>query len=143
MNNADPGRGRVTTFIARITDNCIRTMIEGRKAGKRSCNVPVDFLDDEIDADTATSRHEIVDQETYLLLTGRISRPLLELHDLEIDVAAAADSLPLQLREIARLLVHDSISEVARRTGIPRTTITEKRNQIRRIFEKRGIGEYP
>ena len=138
----DPARSRVTTFIARVVENRIRTLIEHQRAGKRSCDTPVDSLDDRVSPDIEMDRHEVVDQETYLRATGQISQPLAELRELALDVDRAISSLPPDLRDIALLLMQYTITEVSRRTGIPRTTINDKRDQIRRAFEKHGLEVY-
>lgn len=141
QNRYDPGRGKEITFIAWVIDNRIRTIIEHRKAGKRSCDAAVQSLDDQVGPQTDMERHEVIDRETYLQATGQISRPQAELQDLKLDVASAISFLPPGLRTTCFLLMRYTITEASRRTGIPRTTLNDRRCQIRRIFEERGLGK--
>jgi len=138
----DPSRGKISTFIARILDNRIRTMIEHRRAVKRSCDLPVESLDQRVSPEIDLDRHEVVDRDTYLRVTGQISRSLGELQDLSLDVARVLSSLSPDLCEIALLLMRYTITEVSRCTGIPRTTINDKRKRIREIFHKAGLDDY-
>ena len=139
----DPEKGEPTTFIAMVTETSVASIIDHREAQKRDWRVPVISLDEEIEHDggASLSRHEIVDQDTYLLRTGQSTKSREELQDLRIDIDRAIRSLPPLLRPIADLLEEFSISEIARMTGIPRTTINEKRDQICQIFEKAGLGK--
>ena len=138
----DPGKAKITTFLTCIITNCLASIIEHRRAAKRSCDTPMVSLDEQVSEDSDLERQEVTDQDTYLQLTGKISRPLSTLQDLRIDVQRVIRSLPPLLRLIAALLQDMTITEVSEAIGIPRTTINEKRNLIRRIFADAGLDEY-
>ena len=52
------------------------------------------------------------------------------------------DRLPPKLRDLAERLKGDSLSQIARDTGVPRTTLYESVRRLRQIFERAGLGKY-
>ncbi len=143
----DPARAQRNTFIARVVDHKIATIIEARKAGLRDYRLCRCSLDDrfeygEYEDGFCIERMEIIDQEDYLMRTGKISRPPSELRDLSIDVRQAIEKLPPELRELCRRLDTDTVTEISRDTGIPRGTIYESIKKLRAIFEDAGLRDY-
>ena len=140
----DPDRAQRNTFIARVVEHKIATIIEARKAGLRDyrlCNCSLnDRLEDEEGG--SVERMETIDQEDYLRRTGRLSRPASELRDLSLDVRKAIEKLPPELRELCRRLDTDTVTEISRDTGIPRGTIYESIKKLRAIFEDAGLRDY-
>ena len=65
-----------------------------------------------------------------------------ERRDLAIDVAEVLAALPAELREIAEKLQHYSISELAERIDMPRTTINERVKDLRLRFQAAGLDKY-
>ena len=139
----DPTKAKYNTFVSRIIDKKIVNIIEYQHAQKRDCNIPCDSLDDEICAsdDNSLLRHEVVSQDDFLRLTGKAVRSQEELQDLRIDfdIERFIQSLPPSLQLIARLLLDMKISEVARATGLPRSTVNDRRMKLRRILKERGL----
>ena len=58
------------------------------------------------------------------------------------DVTNVIQTLPPDLRELANSLKSQSISEVARRSGVPRTTLNDRVRRIRTVFDKAGLRAY-
>lgn len=134
----NPDRAQRYTFIARVVEHKIATIIEARKAGLRDyrlCNCSLnDRLEDEEGG--SVERMETIDQEDYLRRTGRQSRPASELRDLSLDVRNAIEKLQPDLRELCRRLDTDTVTEISRDTGIPRGTIygfIKKLRYLRRL----------
>ena len=50
--------------------------------------------------------------------------------------------LPAGLRELAESLKTESISEIARRTGVPRTTLNGRVRQLRERLAQAGLKNY-
>jgi RNA polymerase sigma-70 factor (ECF subfamily) len=147
LSKYDPERAQRNTFIARVVDHKIATIIEARKAGLRDYRLCRCSLDDrfeygEYEDSFCIERMEIIDQEDYLMRTGKISRPSCELRDLSIDVRQAIEKLPPELRELCRRLDTDTVTEISRDTGIPRGTIYESIKKMRAIFEDAGLRDY-
>ena len=140
----NPDRAQRNTFIARVVEHKIATIIEARKAGLRDyrlCNCSLnERLEDEEGG--SVERMETIDQEDYLRLTGGLSRSTAELRDLSIDVRQAIEKLPPELRELCRRLGVDTITELSRDTGVPRGTIYESLKKLRANLEAAGLKDY-
>lgn len=140
----DPARARRNTFIARVVEHKIASLIEAQKAAMRDYRRCRWSLDDRIeDADgRSLEREETIDQDDYMLRTGTRSRPAEELRDLAIDVAALLETLPPELRELCQRLEAETVSEISRATGVPRGTLYESIRKLRKICEEAGLKEY-
>ncbi len=140
----NPDRAQRNTFIARVVEHKIATIIEARKAGLRDyrlCNCSLnERLEDEEGG--SVERMETIDQEDYLRLTAGLSRSTAELRDLSIDVRQTIEKLPPELRELCRRLGIDTVTELSRDTGVPRGTIYESLKKLRAILEVAGLKDY-
>ncbi len=140
----DPKRAGRNTFIARIVEHKVATIIEAQKAGMRDYRLCSCSLNDRLEDEEGRSieRMEIIDQEDYLRRTGKLSRPMSELRNLSIDLRSAVQTLPPELRELCKRLQTESVTEISRDTGIPRGTIYESIKKLRAIFEDAGLKDY-
>ena len=140
----NPKRAQLNTFIARVVEHKIATLIEAQKAGIRDYRRCRCSLNDRFeDADgRLVERVDTFDQEDYLLRTGGQSRPSEELSALAIDVAAVIEGLPPELRNLCWRLMAETVSEISRDTGVPRGTIYESIKKLREIFEDAGLRDY-
>jgi len=145
----DPEKSSPRTFINRIIRNKVASIAEFRKASKRDYRVPVFSLDqpvlsgsEEENPDDAPEFHEFVGQDEVLFITLQIARSLVEIQDMKLDVNRVIEELSPNLQKICELLKEDSFTEVAEKLQIPRTTLYERRNQIRHYFEQRGLADY-
>jgi RNA polymerase sigma factor (sigma-70 family) len=143
-NRFDPVKGAETTFIAMIIDNRVATIKEHRSAKKRDYRTRIDSLDEEIEGEDGSKmlRHEIVTKDTYLSKSGDMGRVEADQLDRRADISLAIQSLSPRQRMIARLLQTFSITDAARISGVPRTTVNEIRNAIRKKFKKLGIDDW-
>lgn len=137
-------RAHLNTFIARVVEHKIATIIEARKAGLRDYRICCCSLNDDLEDEEGCSieRLETFDVDDYLIRTSRQSRPGAELRDLSIDVRRTVEHLPPELREICKRLMTDKVSEISRDTGIPRWKLYEFIMKIRAIFEDAGLRDY-
>lgn len=140
----DPKRAGRNTFIARIVEHKVATIIEAQKAGMRDYRLCSYSLNDRLEDEEGRSieRMETIDQEDYLRRTGKLSRPMSELRNLSIDLRSAVQTLPPELRELCKRLQTESVTEISRDTGIPRGTIYESIKKLRAIFEDAGLKDY-
>jgi len=140
----NPDRAQRNTFIARIVEHKVATIIEARKAGMRDYRLCTCSLNDRLEDDEGGSieRLETIDQEEYLRRTGKLSRPAAELRDLSIDLGRVIASLPPELRTLCQRLQTESVTEISRDTGIPRGTIYESIKKLRAIFEDADLRDY-
>lgn len=146
LSKYDPERAQRNTFIARVVDHKVATIIEARTARvrdyRRRCSLDDCFEYSEYEDNFCIERMEIIDQDDYLMRTGKVSRPPSELRDLSLDVRQAIEKLPPELRELCRRLDTDTVTEISRDTGIPRGTIYESIKKLRAIFEDAGLRDY-
>ncbi|RIK82907.1 MAG: hypothetical protein DCC68_05170 [Planctomycetota bacterium] len=143
LHAADAGDPRWKAFVARVVRRYIANMIRDNLAAKRdhrrvsSIHIGV--------GDKGEGRVELADTIDSQRNGCRSAskRSPQDLADLKLDVAACmADVSDERLREFAERLKHDSISQVARDMGIPRTTLNSWLGKLRRRFEDRSLQDY-
>lgn len=131
----DPERASSHTFIARIIDHKVASMLEHRSAAKPdprrlecSLNTPV--------------RGEYgVPTELGALMEGQAS-PSVEASDLGMDIQALLEELPPKLRAVAERLPRSTIREIAEELGVHRRTIHRWKKEIRRRGADMGLDDY-
>lgn len=139
-----PERAQRNTFIARVVEHKVATIIEAQKAGMRDYRLCPCSLNDRFENDEGGSveRIDTINQDDYLQRTGKLSRPISDLRGLSIDVRSAVEKLPPELRDLCKRLQTESVTEISRDTGIPRGTIYESINKLRTLFEDAGLKDY-
>jgi RNA polymerase sigma-70 factor (ECF subfamily) len=140
----NPKRARRNTFIARVIEHKTASIIEAQNAGMRDyrrcrCSLNDRFKNKE---GKFIERLEHIDQEDYLLRTGRLSRSTTDNFHLATDIRKTIESLPAELRELCMRLATDTVMEISCDTGIPRGTIYDSIKTVRAIFEDSGLREY-
>lgn len=141
----DRSKAKKTTFIARVVEHRIATILEERKAGKRDYRRVGHSLNERIDygeGDWSIEKSANVDQEDYWRQRGCSSRSLIEIGDLGVDLAVLLENLPEDLRDLCLRLTRQTITEVSKETGVPRSTIYDALKRIRNLFESAGLREY-
>jgi DNA-directed RNA polymerase specialized sigma24 family protein len=73
---------------------------------------------------------------------GRRTRAAEDHFNLNADVAEVIAQLPPELRELAEQLKHLPKAEVARRLGLPTSSMRPDLRKLRRLFEKAGLRSY-
>ena len=137
----DSARGSEEQFICALVRNSIATLIERRKAVKRRWDAPFISLDEEVgtEEDDGAARHEFVNKETYLKATRGSDTPESRATDLRLDLERALAHLPAELRRLAEQLADCTQSELARETGIPRTTLNYRTAKLRHHLRNFGL----
>jgi RNA polymerase sigma-70 factor (ECF subfamily) len=140
----DPRRAQRSTFIARIIEHKIATLIEAQEAAVRDYRKRAFSLNEEMkDGDGATvERGDTFDQDCYLRRTDQVSNSTCLAHDLSIDLRVFLAALPPELRTLCEQLAGESVADLVRRTGTPRSTIYESIKKLRRLLEDAGLDEY-
>jgi RNA polymerase sigma factor (sigma-70 family) len=144
LDAADPDDPKWKAFVAITVYRCIANLIRDNKAEKRdyrrACSIHVVIGadgDGPVELADTISEHEIPAHR------ARAKRSERDLADLQIDMAACIADLPDENhREFCERLKHDSISQIARDTGIPRTTLSAWLVRLRRRFEEHGLRDY-
>lgn len=127
------------TFTVRVVRNKIASMLRARRAKVRDFRRNGCSLDESVDSGEGApvARHETVDEQI-----GRVGRRGDELNYLKQDVRDVIETLPDELRRLCVQLQSMTVSEIARATGVPRTTINGSVRKLRRRFKDAGLGEY-
>ncbi|MBU1319362.1 MAG: sigma-70 family RNA polymerase sigma factor [candidate division Zixibacteria bacterium] len=140
----NPARAQRSTFIDRVVNHAIATIIKARTAGLRDYRLCRCSLDDLLEDDEGCSvkRMETFDCEDCQLRTGKLSRPVVEMLELSICVQQAMEQLPPDLRELCQRLMNYTVTRISCETGIPRGTIYDLIKKIRTVFKEAGLGDY-
>jgi RNA polymerase sigma-70 factor, ECF subfamily len=144
LSKYDPDRAQLHTFISRLIDHEIASIIEAREAGMRDYRLCTCSLNDTVEDKEGSmiERQETIDQEDCLFLTGRISRSQDELHDLSLDIERVMKRLPPELSELCQRLKIQTKIEISRDTGTPRGKINDNIRKLRIILRDSGFRDY-
>ena len=144
MSAFNPDRGNWAAFVTVVVTSWGSSLLRARYAAKRDHRrtrpLPVPTEPDERGR---TGSEETPSQRGHDARLGRQSLDEQEQLELRLDVQAALDRLPPDLRPLADRLQHITIAELAREMGLPRTTLYELIERIRRRFQKMGLGKNP
>lgn len=139
----DPSRAHrnrfITAVLERFAANILRDKLAGKRDYRRICslNVTINVADEgPIELAEAISQRELGAR------LGRRQRSGQELVELALDIADVMSVLPAELQRLAERLKEESVSEIARTMGVPRTTTNESVRRLRRRFERAGLKDY-
>lgn len=140
----DSKKAKLSTFINRILEHRIATMIKERKALKRDWRLCKLSLNDEVRLKEGgtVKRIDGYDIEEYLKRTGRLSCSFEEKLDISIDLKILIASLPPDLRILCEGLMTKNVTEISRDTGIPRGTLYDRIKKLRKLLEDSGLRDY-
>ncbi len=140
----DPEQSHPNAFITTILERFIANLLRDRRAEKRdhrlicSLNVTIGCEDGrqvEI-SETVTDREDNARR-------CRTSRSPQDEAELRMDVAELLGKLADESRNVCqRLMAGDSVSQIARDIGIPRTTLQDRIRKLRDRFEEDGLKDY-
>jgi RNA polymerase sigma-70 factor (ECF subfamily) len=124
----DSFKAKKYTFIQRVIENKIANMLKYKKALCRS-NVVYFSLNN--------NTEKILDQPESLHSNNAIRSYAIK-NDLEEAIA----SLPKELRNICCFLKSLNVSETARKTGLPRSTVSNRIKRIKKLFQEKNLHKY-
>ena len=139
----DPRRAQRSTFIARIVEHKIATLIEYQRAAKRDSDRQGPSLNRDI-ADGeghTTDAIQAVDQEAYLKRLGIEFRPQRDRTDLRLDLEDALRRLPDDLRSLCEMLRSMSVQEIAKAVGMPRPSVYDAIKRVKARLGEEGFQE--
>jgi RNA polymerase sigma factor (sigma-70 family) len=144
LHAADPDDPGWKAFVAKTVCRHIASMVRDNKAMKRDhrrvCSIHVILGEDD---DGPIELAETISEGEGLAHRRQKKRSAQELAELRMDTAASLEDVSdKKLREFCERLKHDSISQIARDTGIPRTTLNARLRKLRQHFEDKGLKDY-
>jgi len=131
----DPELSAAPTFARVVLARAAAKLLRHRQAAKR-------------DVRRTVSLDQLLERWTAPVRSCEGAIPELTAPDpvvstqLNMDIAETIKKLPARLRELAEALMSNSISEIARQTGIPRTTLSSRKKEILERFRQAGLDEY-
>ncbi len=144
----DPTLSKRETFVTRIVEHQIATLVEAQKAGVRDyrrCAGSLDERHEDLDEATDGSPSDlppVLDQKEYRREVLAAARRDGDRLALRADLARVLAELPADLRRLVEELYTANASEIARRRGIPRGTLYEVIAKLRNRFDRAGLGDY-
>lgn len=143
MKRYNPAKAKKTTFMARIVERRIASLLELRYAQRRDCRRCTASLNDPAPG----SRDESMERGDLMTGDGFDSFPNSEpmerrTADLRIDLESVIESLPEQLRDLCERMKTGNMMEISRETGICRGTLYYRLSLLREAFLDAGLKEY-
>jgi RNA polymerase sigma-70 factor (ECF subfamily) len=137
-----PEAGHWRVFITAVIERHCATILRNRSNPKRDDRF-VDSLNENCEVNGV--QMELAQSITDRDLAARLGRDVVDetrVADRTMDVATALEQLPPDLRDLADRLAADSIADVARQLGVPRTTLYTARARLRAHFVNLGIENF-
>lgn len=139
----DPDRGHSNVFVTTVVERTAASLVRDQGAEKRDprrvCSLNATIGNDD---GQPTELADTVSQWGHDARHEQRSRSDQEQAELVNDVYEAIASLPPKLRELAEQLQTMTVADIARETGMARSTINDRISQLRRRFEDAGLRDY-
>ena len=143
MKHFDPAKAKKSTFMSRIVEHRISTMLESRHAACRDWRMCRESLNDPIGEGDEAFGERIENVTSPTEFFGELHMDCVELRQGRgLDQRCSFDSMPEDLRDICERLRGSTIAEVVQDLKIPRSTLYGKIRRIREIFKSTKIQEY-
>ncbi len=133
----DPDRASFDTFADRVITNRVASLTAStHKLRAERITISLDFVVANDDEDEGTSLIDKLDDLENPCALDEVKIGLAR------DVARFIGDLPPVLQRYVAILAADNVCEAAREAGLHRSTIYERKEQIRRAAEDCGLAEY-
>ncbi len=139
-----PDRAQRSTFIARVIEHKVATLLEARGREKRGGRVRSRSLSDKVrdDEGEAIELADTIREQDYFRRTGQQPPRGADQCDLCMDVQTVLARLSPGRRRLCALLQTMSVAAASRELGIPRGTLYEDIRKLRAIFEDAGLRRF-
>lgn len=140
----DPRRARETTFIARVLENKVISLIRARVAEKRDFRRDARSLNETVsDAEGGqVEQAQTLDASAARANTGQAARSAEEQAQLRFDMVELLKALPDDLRQLAELLQDMTEYAASRALGKSRRQIANDVARLRELFEDGDLRDY-
>lgn len=133
----DPDRASFDTFADRVITNRVASLTAStHKLRAERITISLDFVVANDDVDDGTSLLDKLDDLENPCAVDELKIGLVR------DVARFIGDLPPVLQRYVAILAADNVCEAAREAGLHRSTVYERKEQIRRAAEDWGLAEY-
>jgi len=140
----DPAVGHLYPYVCTVVQRHLANVVRDRSVSKRLRSGRVSLSKPVRGDDGGTVEMSQTlgdrDQDRRLGRSRRLGEE--ELNDLRMDLAAFMSKLPEKFQDVLRRRQTQSITEISRDLGIPRTTLNDWMVQIRKLFEEAGFDRY-
>lgn len=130
----DPKRASRRTFISRIIDHKVASLLEFRSAARRDPRRVECALNTPVAGDDGQA-------ELGSLIEGTNPRPA-HVSDLAMDLDELLRTLPSKLRAVCELLPRSTVKEIAAEFGVSRRTVHRWKTEIQRRCEDMDLDQY-
>ena len=142
----DPGKSNFKLFVTCVIDRKGKNLIRYRESEMRDYRREDCSLNEDVtvgDSEEPVQRLATIDQDDHDIRTGKYGRPAAERIQLRLDIEAVVAGMPPELRKAAELLQTQTVTQVARALGVPRTTFYDKHLRLlREAFSAKGLNFY-
>lgn len=143
MKHFNPAKAKKSTFMSRVVEHRISTMLEFRFAACRDWRKCTDSLNDPVGNGDAEFSEKIENVTSRDEFGWDASSPDCdEQLGFSMDLRKVLENLPEDLRTLCLRLKGQSVAEIAREMGIPRTTLYSKIHQIKAAFQEANLHDY-
>ena len=139
LDKFDPARAHFHVFVVTVIERCAATLLKHARAQKRNGGRVGSLDAQSVENDEEINLGEIVSRDRRRRDSVRNAS---ELMDLASDLANILEMLPAELRQLCEQLKTLSTGDLARETGMPRSTINDKKRLVRNYFEDAGLRIY-
>ena len=140
----DPQVRHWNVFVTMVIEQQVATILESRRTQKCEHSQNITSLSVQVMGEDGewTELGRTVGPEHREGVTGRVVRCDQDQSDLQLDLETVLSELPDEMRDLCQRLKNDSISQVARDLGIPRSTLNDRLKKLRAIFEEKGLSGF-
>ena len=140
----DPSVGHLYPYVCTVVQRHLANVVRDRLVVKRATAGRVSLSktvrsDDGSQVEMAQTLND-KDQDRRLGRARRLGEE--ELNDLRMDLATFMSKLPDKFQDLLRRRQSQSITEISRDLGVPRTTLNDWMLQVRKLFEEAGFERY-
>jgi RNA polymerase sigma-70 factor, ECF subfamily len=141
LSRYDPTRGERLVYAQVLVDRVAANILRDQQRLKRAGG-PVASLDQPLGGDDPSDLVASVGGRERDAVGGTTPRSDEELQQLALDVASVLERLPDDVRAIAVGLMTESLAALARRLGVPRSTLRDRVQGLRERLGRGNLDEY-
>lgn len=139
----DPDKGNIFAFIVTVVERETAAIWRKYRAEKRdTCRCSSLNLSIRADDGTRVELASTITEDAPHPRLGQRRRHFEHGVDMAHDVTMVLEQLTPEMRDLCERLKTQTLSEIARDLGVPRTTLDSRLKKLRAHFEEAGLREY-